>query len=140
MKQFKANSDLQDPILFFDGNCPFCSKTVMKLAKLDVKNQFLFIANTSNVGKTLLQSEGLLPTSESTIITKVGQKYYIKTKAIYQFLSVIQRLPWMRFFMKITPLYISNQVYTIVAKNRLRIVKGACEIPTKSMIKKFVLD
>lgn len=140
MKQFNNKMELADAILFFDGNCPFCSKTVMQLAKLDVNNQFLFIANTSDMGKKLLQSKGLLLTSKSTIITKVSQKYYIKTKAIYQFLSVTQKMPLIRFCMKITPLFISNKIYTIVATNRLRIVKGACEIPTKSMIKKFVLD
>ena len=127
-------------IVFFDGNCPFCNKTVMQLAKLDSKHQFIFVSNTSRKGIELLEQEELLIASNSTIVTLVNGIYYVKTEAIFQFLKTTKKLLFLSFFIGITPLLIANKVYDLIARNRLKIVKGACEIPSQKLLKKFVIE
>ncbi len=127
-------------IVFFDGNCPFCNKTVMQLAKLDERNQFMFVSNISNKGKEMLKKKKLLMASNSTIVTLTNGVYYTKIKAIYHFLRTAKKLLLLQFFIWIIPLFLSNRVYDYIARNRLKIVKGACEIPSQQLLEKFVLE
>ncbi len=127
-------------IVFFDGNCPFCNKTVMQLAKLDERNQFMFVSNISNKGKEMLKKKKLLMASNSTIVTLTNGVYYTKIKAIYHFLRTAKKLLFLQFFIWIIPLFLSNRVYDYIARNRLKIVKGACEIPSQQLLEKFVLE
>jgi predicted DCC family thiol-disulfide oxidoreductase YuxK len=56
-------------IIIFDGDCPFCNKTIMFLAKLDNSDSFSFISNQSTIGKKLIKEFKLKNLFSETIIT-----------------------------------------------------------------------
>ena len=54
--------------IIFDGNCGFCNKTIMLIAKNDKNNNFKFVSNLSVFGINLLSKHQIRGLEKSTII------------------------------------------------------------------------
>lgn len=124
-------------ILIYDGDCPFCNKSAIFLAKMDKDDLFFFVSNVSKEGTVLLQKHSMQKLTKKTLIVIVGGSPYIKTRAIYHFLKTIKKWKIIQILLQITPLFLSNFIYDFVAKHRLKIVQNTCPIPNDSIKHKF---
>ena len=91
-------------IIIFDGDCPFCNKTIMYLAKLDNSNSFHFISNKSKIGEKLINEFELKNIFSETIITIIDNKYFFKSNAILKFFKHINKFKILQVTHKIIPI------------------------------------
>ena len=127
--------------IIYDGNCGFCNKTVMFIAKNDKNNTFKFISSLSKFGKKLLLKHNIKGLEKATIILLDDEnEIYIKSIAIRNVLLKIPSYKIIGYLMFLFPKKISDYVYDLVSKNRKLIIKNnVCEIPNSEIRKKFII-
>jgi len=127
--------------IIFDGNCGFCNKTIMLIAKKDKNNHFKFVSSLSNFGIKLLSKHQIIGLEKLTIIlVEKDNSIYLKSMAIRK---VLLKIPYYKLFgylMFLFPKQLSNNVYDLISKNRKLIIKNnICEIPNSEIRKKFIM-
>ena len=115
--------------VFFDGECVFCNKSALFIAKRDKKNKFLLVARNSKLGKQLLPVT-IAKKNENTLILLKNKKLYTKGQAITRILMALPRYKIIGFLSAVIPLVLTNKVYDFIAKNRNKIFKNtSCSFP-----------
>jgi predicted DCC family thiol-disulfide oxidoreductase YuxK len=125
-------------IIIFDGDCPFCNKTIMFLAKLDNSDSFSFISNQSTIGKKLIKEFKLKNLFSETIITIIDNKCFFKSNAIFKFFKNINKFKVLQIIHKVIPIKLSDFIYSLISKNRKKIISN-CEIPKSHIKSKFII-
>lgn len=126
--------------IIFDGNCGFCNKFLMTIAKKDKNDIFLFVSNLSNLGVNLLLKYKIIGLDESTIILIENHNIYIKSAAIKRILLNLKYYNILGKLMFLFPEKISNYVYDIISINRDKIIKNSdCKIPDSRIRRKFIM-
>ena len=130
---------MDKPFIIFDGNCGFCNKTIMYIAKNDKHNNFKYVSSLSNFGINLLSKHQIAGLEKSTIIL-VEKDYNIYSKSI-AIRKVLLNIPFYKslgYLMFCIPKKISDYVYDLISKNRKLIIQNnTCEIPNPEIRKKF---
>ena len=132
---------MQYSYIVYDGDCGFCNKTVMFVAKNDKNNNFKFVSNLSDFGTKILLKNNIKGLEKSTIIfVNNKSKIYTKSVAIRKVLLKIPYYKVIGYLMFLFPKRLSDYVYDLISKNRKLIIKNSiCEIPNSEIRKKFIL-
>jgi predicted DCC family thiol-disulfide oxidoreductase YuxK len=117
-------------VLFFDGECGFCTRSVRWVYHLDEKGRVVFAPLQGESAKEL----GLLGYAEKgggsmVILRELDGKTFLKSEALIELgrtLGGLWRLLAVLF--SIFPKRLRDGVYDLVAKNRYRL-SGACVLP-----------
>src|SRR5690606_22179974 len=106
-------------ILFYDGECGFCHKTVRLCNKwLSKKSECYFAELQGTTARQLQAKFAEFPTDLKSIVYYDGKRVYIAEKGFFQ-LALHFRFPWRLFYyLKYIPNVISSWVYKMVADNR----------------------
>jgi len=127
-------------IIIFDGECGFCNRTVLFIAKKDVENEFLLVSNLSKRGQEILNSLGLDKVANETLILVKGNKHSVKGRAIKKIAKEIRISTILLFVLRITPNQLLNLGYSFFSKFRKKIIKNNhCQIPSSDILNKFIL-
>ena len=131
---------IKHSILIYDGDCGFCNKTIMFVARNDKNNSFKFISSLSEFGTKLLLKYKIKGLEKATIILVENEsEVYIKSTAIRKVLLKIPSYKIFGYLMFLFPKKLSDYVYDLISKNRKLIIKyNICEIPTAEIQKKFI--
>ncbi|MFK8283765.1 thiol-disulfide oxidoreductase DCC family protein [Capnocytophaga canis] len=129
---------MNNALLIFDGDCLFCNWIAYYLAKSDKNDRFKFVSSTSEIGGCFLVKYELQSIVNKTVIVRVGEVFYIKSKAVFMFLKESNAYPLLRFLIRIVPTCIADFVYDIIARHRKKLIKKACPIPPPEIRKKFL--
>lgn len=124
-------------LLIFDGDCLFCNRIALFLAKSDKQNRFKFTPHTSSISQKILKENHLEEVITQTVVVKIDRQFYFKSEAVYHFLKTAQLFPWLRFLIYLTPRVIANVIYDFIARRRKKIVKS-CPTPDTYIREKFV--
>ncbi len=132
---------MQYSYIIYDGDCGFCNKTVMFIAKNDKNNNFKFISSLSEFGTKLLLKYNIKGLEKATIILVENENEIDKKSvAIRKVLFKIPSYKIMGYLMFLFPKQLSDYVYDFISKNRKLIIKNnICEIPNSEMRKKFIM-
>lgn len=127
--------------VIYDGECGFCNKTIMFIAKNDKRNIFKFVSSLSEFGKKLLEKYAIKGLEKSTIVLVENEKrIYTKSLAIRKILLKISSYKMIGYLMFLFPKQLSDYAYDLISKNRKRIIKNnICEIPSPEIQKKFIM-
>lgn len=127
--------------IIFDGNCGFCNKTIMLIAKNDKNNNFKFVSNLSVFGINLLSKHQIRGLEKSTIILiEKDEGVYSESMAIRKILLKIPFYKWFGYLIFLFPKRLSDYVYALISKNRKLIIENnICEIPNSEIRKKFIM-
>ncbi|OCK49773.1 thiol-disulfide oxidoreductase [Chryseobacterium sp. CBo1] len=129
----------QKHIVFFDGECGICNFWVQWILERDRKDQFMFASLQSDFGQKFLSERGLETRVFSTMyLWKPNQYYLIKSKAVLQIASLLGGIYKLSALGKIIPGILSDKVYDIISKNRMKIANQKCYLPTPHQRKKFI--
>lgn len=132
---------MQYSYIVYDGDCGFCNKTVMFVAKNDKNNNFKFVSNLSDFGAKILLKNNIKGLEKSTIIL-VDNKSEIYTKSV-AIRKVLLKIPYYKmigYLMFFFPKRLSDYVYDLISKNRKLIIRNSiCEIPNSEIRKKFIM-
>ncbi|KFE99549.1 thiol-disulfide oxidoreductase [Chryseobacterium formosense] len=129
----------QKHIVFFDGECGVCNFWVQWILERDRKDQFMFASLQSDFGQKFLSERGLETRVFNTMyLWKPNQYYLIKSKAVLQIASLLGGIYKLSALGKIIPGILSDKVYDIISKNRMKLANQKCYLPTPHQRKKFI--
>ena len=128
-------------IVFFDGDCAFCSRSVRWLVLLDWRKNLRF----SPLQGDLARSKGLEHYADQSggtmvVLRESDGEIFTSSEA---WLEVMRALggPWRLFLIfKIVPRFIRDAAYRVFARNRYRWFgkTNACGMPDKEVTKRLV--
>lgn len=126
-------------IVFFDGDCGVCNFWVQWILERDTKDKFLFASLQSKYGQKFLSERSLDTTQFNTIyLWKPDDYYLIKSQAILKIARLLGGIYSLSIVAKLSPLFINNWVYDLVARNRMKIASQKCYLPDSHQKKKFI--
>lgn len=126
-------------IVFFDGECGVCNFWVQWILERDKNDQFMFASLQSDFGQSFLSERGLETKVFNTMyLWKPNQYYLIKSKAILQIASLLGGIYKLSGIGKIFPTFLSDNIYDIISKNRMKLANQKCYLPTPHQRGKFI--
>ena len=129
----------QKHIVFFDGECGVCNFWVQWILERDKKDQFMFASLQSDFGQKFLSERGLETKVFNTMyLWKPNQYYLIKSKAVLQIANLLGGVYKLSAIGKFIPGFLSDKLYDIVSKNRMKLANQKCYLPTPHQRKKFI--
>ena len=125
-------------IVFYDGDCGFCNSTVQFILKHEKTDEVLFSALQSQFTSDFLKLNNFPEPDYSTLYFWSNGKLLKKSTAAIAILTHLKApLSWLKIF-KYTPLFIRDSVYDLIAKNRKKIQKETCFLPSVDQKKRFL--
>ena len=132
--------NLDNPILFFDGLCPFCNFTVRIVAKLDRKGSIFFSPIESPTGQEVLAHHPEMRNVDSAFILYLDEQGNERLAAKSSMIKSLARfIAWPEKFLLtpfiVVPGKLGDWVYDIISKNRTRFTGryDVCPIPPKEI-------
>ena len=142
-----ANSDwgrdrthvVDQPIVFFDGECVMCNSFVNALLRIDPAGKILIAPLQGTTARQYLPP---LPT-----VRDAWSIYYQDETDLYQqsdaFVQICKRLggPWSVLgIMGLIPLAVRDRIYRLIASNRYRLFgrRATCRMPDESEKERFL--
>ena len=134
------NTEINFPVLLFDGVCNLCNGSVQWVLRHDARAQFRFAALQSDTGQALLRRFGLDSAQLDTVVLVDGDRIFLRSDAP---LEVARRLGggWaLLYIFKLLPLPLRNAVYDWVARHRYRWFgrQESCMLPRAEWKGRFV--
>ena len=120
---------MEKPIVFYDGDCGLCNRSVAFVLKYEKNQEIHFAAIQSEFTDRFFNKNNWDKPDLSTVYFYYHGKLYAKSTAalkIGRFLRFPRSL--MRCFL-IVPKFIRDGVYNFIAKRRKRISNGFCVMP-----------
>jgi predicted DCC family thiol-disulfide oxidoreductase YuxK len=136
--EMTAKNMTQKPVIFFDGVCGLCNRSVDFLIRHDKRRLFLFAPLQGETAAKELS--GSFTEQPDTIILKEDLQVYYKSTAVLRILSKIGGVWKLTAAGYIIPRYLRDIIYDIVANNRYKIFgkKESCRIPSPEERKIFL--
>lgn len=130
-----------EKILLFDGDCAFCSASVIFVLKNNSQKNIVFLSLQSDAGIEILNYFNLSSKNLDSLIFIENGTCHIKSKAVFSLAKYLRRWYKLLVLFKIVPTFITDFFYDFIAKNRYRIMgknKLYCKTPTKEERKRFI--
>lgn len=132
-------------VIFYDGICGFCNKSVQFVLKHDKEDRFRFAPLQSDLAGERLSKYGKDPTDLDTMYLLLdydtaNERILSKGRAAVRILRELQGWPRLFVWLAVFPDFILNFGYKLIASNRYRLFgkMDACPIPTAQQRKKFL--
>lgn len=139
VRDVSSKSEVQEPIIFFDGVCGMCNAFVTLILRADHKQMFLFAPLQGSTAQSMLPPLGDDAREWSMIyVDEVGlHDQSDASLGVYQRLGGLWRLLGL---LRYIPGSLRNPVYRVIARNRYRWFgkKDVCRIPTKDEQARFL--
>ena len=132
---------MSGPVLFFDGCCNLCNRTVRFIIRHDAKGRIHFAPLQSAAGKAALKVvSGLAGAAPDSLIFLEDGHYYIESDAALHAERYLDG-GWKAFAaLRVFPKVLRDAVYRFVARNRYRWLgrKDSCMVPTPDVMERFI--
>lgn len=126
-------------IVFFDGDCGVCNFWVQWILERDKKDEFLFASLQSDFGQKFLSDRGLDTKVFNTLYLWKPEQYYVeKSQAVLKIAGLLGGIYKLSGIGKIIPRFLSDQMYDMVSRNRMKLANQKCYLPTPHQRKKFI--
>lgn len=126
-------------ILFFDGNCGLCNRSVKFVLRKEKNQNLLFSPLQSEFAKNILEEKNVAQNLDTMMLLQNG-KIYLRSSAALRVTKYLKSLwPLMMIFL-IVPPCIRDFVYNYIAKNRLTWfgIADYCDMMTPELKKRFL--
>ena len=131
----------QNPVIFFDGICNLCNRSVKFILKNESKPQFLFASLQSDAAKNILLQYNIKNIDPTSILLLSNDKVYDKSEAVLEICKNLER-PWRVFtIFKYLPVRLRDSLYELVARNRYQWFgkKNSCTMQMAEYKNRFLL-
>lgn len=109
------------PILFFDGECGLCAKSVQFVLNHERDRELRFAALQSARGRAAAAAAGLDPDAPSTLLHLDAEGRATTRSAAAMEVARHLRLPWRLVrVLRIVPTALRDRIYAFVAARRMR--------------------
>lgn len=127
-------------LVFFDGVCNLCDRTVQFLLKIDKHQRLQFGSLQGETAKKILPAYQISPEKLGSIVFIHQNNVYTESSAVLEILRVIGG-PWtLLYIFRIVPPFIRNAFYRLIARYRYQWFgkKDQCMIPSPSVRTRFL--
>jgi predicted DCC family thiol-disulfide oxidoreductase YuxK len=130
-------------IVFFDGVCGLCNKTVDFLLREDQAGIFLFSPLQGETFRRLAPHYAETVRADSILVLRRGSGDEIMLQRSTAFLFILENLPkyrWLARIGKTCPAQLRDAIYRLVAATRYRIwgKSDACRLPSEEERARFL--
>ena len=127
---------MKKDIIVFDGLCVMCNSFLKWVLENDKDDKYLFANIQSDF---YMKSMDINKSIDSIILIKENNIFY-ESEAINHILKDLDKFYLLQLVLNVTPTFISNFFYKIIANNRYKIFgkKDKCELPKKNQLSKFL--
>ena len=136
-----STSEVQNPVILFDGVCRLCNRTVKFIINRDPASKFRFAPLQSETGNNLISELKPLNVNLDSIILVENSLYYVKSTAVLKILRKLGSLWPLLYVFIIVPPVIRDYIYDIVARNRYKWFgkEERCMVPNADNEKRFLV-
>jgi predicted DCC family thiol-disulfide oxidoreductase YuxK len=126
-------------ILLFDGDCPFCNRSVQWIIRRDPKGYFSFASLQSERGKQLLRTYGIGEHLDSLVLID-DHRWYVKSEAVLRICGKLKGTRILLIFLYLLPRPVRDFFYDWMAKNRYKWFgkQESCMLPPPEMRDRFL--
>lgn len=130
----------QSTILFYDGECSFCNKTVNWVIKRNKKANLFFAPLQGETAKALLYNKLHVNHTIDSLILYENEKVYIYSDAALNVAKHLDGMWKLTYSFRIIPTFIRNTFYKGFAKRRYKWFgkEEMCQIPDSQTRKRFL--
>ena len=135
----EGNSNINQPVILFDGVCNLCSASVQFIIKRDPKSHFKFASLQSDAGIALLKKYNIPDELRSIVLISDG-KVYNRSAAALNIAKKLSGLWPILYTYIIIPPFIRDSIYDWIADNRYKWFgkQNECMIPTANLKSRFI--
>lgn len=130
--------NITKPILFFDGVCGLCNKSVDFLIRIDKNNHLLYAPLQGITAKKILERKYI--DSLSTMAFHQAGKTHYKSTAILKSINAVGGA-WRVFYVfTIIPAFIRDALYNLISSMRYEVFrkKDSCRVPSSDELNKIL--
>jgi predicted DCC family thiol-disulfide oxidoreductase YuxK len=132
-----VNSDAP-VILFYDGDCGLCNRSVQFVLRFEKSNQMLFAPINSSFTRDFFSSKGIPLPDMSSMVVCADNQLFKQSTAVMVLLHYLKfPFPLLRVFV-VLPVCWRDRIYNWVAKNRSRFGKSYCVRVSPEQQKRFM--
>jgi predicted DCC family thiol-disulfide oxidoreductase YuxK len=126
-----------NPIVFFDGECGLCDRSVQFIIKHDSRKEFQFCPLQSSLAKEILPEQYL---NFDTVILLEEMRVYTKSSAAFRILRRLKTSYKLLLVFEIVPRFVTDMFYMLIARNRKRLFRNppTCQIPSPELQKRIL--
>ncbi|HEX6180594.1 MAG TPA: thiol-disulfide oxidoreductase DCC family protein [Chitinophagaceae bacterium] len=127
------------PIIFFDGVCNLCNRSVQFVLKRDKEGIFRYASLQSASGQQILNEYSLPQDHFNSFILFDNGKIYTRSDAALRVSSQLKGWKWTRVF-RIVPRFVRDAVYNLFARNRYKWFgkREECMLPKPEWKERFL--
>lgn len=131
----------EPPIVFFDGYCNLCNRSVAFIIARDRRAQFRFASLDSVTAQSRLAALAATAPLPDSVLLLDADGLHARSDAARR---IAQQLsapwPWLAAMSGLVPRALRDAVYDVIARNRLRWFgrRDTCAIPTPSQQARFL--
>lgn len=125
-------------IVFYDGECGFCNRSVAWIIKRDITNEINFASIQSEFTHSFFSTRNFEKPDLSTFYFFSDGVLYNKSTAAIKLTKHFSGGWRLLRFGRIIPLFLRDYLYDMIAKRRQSISKGYCFLPSKEQRKRFL--
>lgn len=125
-------------LIVYDGDCVFCSRSMAWIVKHDVHRRIALTPCTSETGARTMREHGIDPQDPSTFLVVIDGKAYMQTAAMLALVPLLDQEAQPLRAMAMIPEPLRDIVYDWTARNRRRLIRGACPVPSAAMRERMV--
>jgi predicted DCC family thiol-disulfide oxidoreductase YuxK len=128
------------PIVFFDGECNLCNKSVQFIIRKDKKKRFLFASLQGKHGQELLKKNNLPPDAFNSFLLLEGKRLYTRSTSALRVLKHLGGGWKILYGFIVLPKFLRDPVYNIIARNRYKWFgkKDECMTPAPGLKERFL--
>lgn len=126
-------------IIFYDGNCGFCSFWVQFILKHDTKSKFRFAAQQGAFGRQYLTvRQTAIDRFDTIYVLNAQGKLLSRSSAVIYILSELGGVFVLFKLALLIPKFIRDGVYRFIAAHRSRIFRPYCVLPAPGQRERFI--
>ena len=129
-------------VLFFDGDCGMCSRSIRNLARWDREGSIHYAPLQGALAASHGLETHLSGKDASMVLMRTDtEEKFIKGDCMLQILRVLGGAWRILLIMAILPRFFRNWMYSLVARNRRRIMaqgKAVCDLPDEQLRSRLI--
>ena len=114
---------MYEHLIFFDGECPFCHKSVRQILEIDVDKRFLFAPLKGETASSILTGpQGPLKSANSLVLVEnydsTERKFWLRSRAVFRMYWLVGNGWGLIGILSFLPGYVGDFFYDRFAAHR----------------------
>lgn len=129
------------PIVFFDGVCNLCNRSVQFILRHDRSRRFRFASLQSEAGmRAQAEMKNMGMHGQDSVILYNKGKYYTQSSAVIRIGVLLGGIWFLAASGWLLPRFVRNGIYRWIARNRYRWFgkKDSCMVPAPGLKERFL--